>query len=64
LAGLRSTGDLDFNAEIGSGGTPRNGAGSIATDTADRPRPARIWVSSPPKEWPMTARVCLTVSFG
>src|SRR4029453_17572645 len=31
-----------------SGSTPRNGTGSIATDTADRPRPARIWVSSPP----------------
>ena len=37
------------SAEIGSGSTPRNGAGSIATDAADRPRPARIWVSSPPK---------------
>ena len=42
-------------AEIGSGSTPRNGAGSIATDAADRPRPARIWVSRPPKLWPITA---------
>jgi hypothetical protein len=34
LAGLPSTGNPDFNAEIGSGKTPRNGAGSIATDAA------------------------------
>src|SRR5215216_604746 len=40
---------------MGSGSTPRKGAGSIATDTAARPRPARIWVSSPPVEWPMIA---------
>ena len=44
-----------MRAEIGSGSTPRKGAGSIATDTAARPRPARIWVSSPPVEWPMIA---------
>jgi hypothetical protein len=55
LAGLPSTGDADFRAEIGRGSTPRNGAGSIATDAAARPRPARIWVSRPPKEWPMIA---------
>ena len=42
--------EADFNEEIGSGSTPRNGAGSIATDAADRPRPARICVSRPPKE--------------
>ena len=54
LAGLRRTGLADFSAEIGSGRTPRNGAGSIATDTADSPRPARIWVSRPPNEWPIT----------
>ena len=53
--GCASTGEPTCSAEIGSGSTPRNGAGSIATDAADRPRPARIWVSSPPKEWPMTA---------
>src|SRR4030088_2072983 len=46
FAGFRSTGDADFNAEIGSGNTPRNGAGSMATDAAPTPRPARIWVSS------------------
>ena len=40
-------------AEIGSGSTPRNGAGLIATDAAASPRPARIIVSRPPKEWPM-----------
>jgi hypothetical protein len=41
--------------EIGSGSTPRNGAGSIATEAAARPRPARIWVSRPPNECPITA---------
>ena len=40
---------------MGRGSTPRKGAGSMATDTAARPRPARIWVSSPPVEWPMIA---------
>jgi hypothetical protein len=55
LAGLPSTRKADFSEEMGSGRTPRNGAGSIATDTLASPRPARIWVSSPPKEWPMTA---------
>src|SRR6266508_2660623 len=46
---------LGPGVEIGSGSTPRNGAGSIATDTAARPRPARIWVSSPLKECLMIA---------
>jgi len=55
LAGLPITGDADFNAENGSGSTPRKGAGSIATETAERPRPATIWVSSPPNECPITA---------
>jgi hypothetical protein len=55
LAGLPSTGNADFSEEIGSGRTPLNGAGSIATETAARPCPARIWVSSPPKEWPTIA---------
>ncbi len=32
-----------------------NGAGSIATVAAERPRPARICASRPPKEWPMIA---------
>src|SRR2546425_4290504 len=45
----------DLSEEIGSGSTPRKGAGSIATDAADNPRPAIIWASSPPKEWPITA---------
>jgi hypothetical protein len=31
-------GDLDLSAEIGSGSTPRNWAGSMATDAAARPR--------------------------
>jgi hypothetical protein len=42
LAGLPSTGRADFSAEIGSGSTPRNGAGSIATEAAASPRPATI----------------------
>ena len=61
LAGLLSTGEADLSAEIGSGSTPRNGAGSIATEAAERPRPATIWVSSPPKEWPMTAGFLVSV---
>ena len=32
LRGLLSTGDPALRAEIGSGRTPRNGAGSMATD--------------------------------
>jgi len=50
LAGLPSTGLADFSAETGSGSTPRNGAGSIATLAADNPRPATICVNRPPKE--------------
>src|SRR2546423_7076155 len=42
FAGLCSTGDADRKDEIGSGNTPRNGAGAIATDAAGSPRPARI----------------------
>jgi hypothetical protein len=49
------TGAADLRAEIGSGSTPRNGAGSMATAAADSPRPARIWVSRPPKECPTMA---------
>jgi hypothetical protein len=55
LAGLRMTGELARSAEIGSGSTPRKGAGEMATETAALPRPARISVSSPPNEWPTTA---------
>ena len=55
LAGLPRTGCDDFSAETGSGRTPRKGAGEIATETWARPRPARISVSRPPKEWPTTA---------
>jgi hypothetical protein len=54
LAGLPRTADADRNAEMGSGSTPRNSAGSIATDTAARPSPARSWVSRPPNECPIT----------
>ena len=62
FAGLSSTGDADFSAEIGSGSTPRNGAGSIATDAAARPRPARICVSSPPNEWPIDGRLLVELA--
>ena len=55
MFGFLRTGEDDRRAEIGSGNTPRNGAGEIATDTAERPRPARISVMSPPKECPMMA---------
>src|SRR5438105_10165878 len=48
LAGFPSTGEADFNEEIGSGSTPRKGAESIATVAADSPRPAMICASSPP----------------
>src|SRR3954471_22468191 len=50
LAGFPSTGEADFNEEIGSGSTPRKGAGSIATVAADSPRPPTICASSPPNE--------------
>lgn len=50
LAGFVSTGAAERSDDTGSGSTPRNGAGSIATEAADRPRPARICVSSPPNE--------------
>src|SRR6184192_1269259 len=39
LAWLPSTGDADLSEDSGSGSTPRNGAGSIATDTTASPRP-------------------------
>ena len=54
FAGLLSTGEADRNAETGSGKTPRNGAGSIATVTDARPRPAVICARRPPNEWPTT----------
>ena len=53
LRGLRSTGDDERSAEIGSGSTPRCGAGEMATDASLQPRPARISVRSPPNEWPI-----------
>ena len=55
MAGFSSTGLADFSEEIGSGRMPRKGAESKATEAAASPRPARIWVSRPPKEWPITA---------
>jgi hypothetical protein len=55
FARLRSTGSAERSAEMGSGSTPRNGPGSIATAAAARPRPARICVSRPPDEWPTIA---------
>jgi hypothetical protein len=55
LSGLESTGSAERRVEIGSGKTPRNGPGSIATVAAERPRSAMIWASKPPVEWPITA---------
>ena len=54
FAGFRNAGEAARSDEMGSGRTPRNGAGLIATDADARPRPARISVSSPPNEWPIT----------
>ena len=47
LAGSPRTGIAERSEEIGSDSTPRNGAGSIATDAADRPRPATICAQQP-----------------
>ena len=57
LYGLRvaSPGSVPFPAAIGSLGVslaPAS-AGLIETYASARPRPARIMVSRPPKEWPM-----------
>ena len=52
LRGFLSTGNADFNDDRGSGRTPRNGAGSMATAAAARSMPANFWVIIPPKEWP------------
>jgi len=57
ILGLPSTGRAARSEEIGSGSTPRNGAGSIAKAAAERPGPARIWVIRPPNEWPMITGV-------
>ncbi len=54
LNGFDSTGAAARSAEIGSGSTPRNGAGLIETVALARPRPARICASNPPKECPIT----------
>jgi len=45
-----------LRAENGSGRTPRNGAGSMATETVAAPRPARICVSRPPERVPDDGR--------
>ena len=55
LEAVEMTGAADFRADAGSGRTPRNGAGSIATVTAEDPVPAILWAMSPPKECPTTA---------
>ena len=50
VARVRSAGDDDRSAEIGSGSTQRCGRGELATDASLQPRPARISVRSPPTE--------------
>jgi hypothetical protein len=40
FSGFLSTGLADVNAKAGSGRTPRNGTGSMATEAADSPRSA------------------------
>jgi murein DD-endopeptidase MepM/ murein hydrolase activator NlpD len=51
-AGLPLRFDRDRVAGADQAGVPSNL--QPFTDTLASPRPARIWVSSPPKEWPMT----------
>src|SRR5215217_370341 len=48
LSGFASTGPVTFSVDSGSGRTPRNGPGSMATEAADSPRSAIISVSRPP----------------
>ena len=55
FAGFVRTGAAALRALRGSGRTPREGAGEIAHVADDKPRPARIWTRTPPKEWPMIA---------
>jgi hypothetical protein len=62
LSGFFSTGSDTRSVETGSGSTPRNGPGSIATVAAERPRSAMSWASRPPVECPITAGFLSSVS--
>src|SRR5262249_32199223 len=55
VRGSRSSGPTPLSTENGSGSTPRKTPGSIATVTADRPRPASLSARRPPVEWPRIA---------
>jgi hypothetical protein len=53
--GFNRNGPAALSVERGSGRTPRNTPGSIATVAAESPRPASIWANKPPVECPSTA---------
>jgi len=53
LAGLFSTGKVDFSCDSGTTRTPSVGAELSATPAAPKPWSSRIWVNAPPAEWPM-----------
>src|SRR5215217_6952729 len=53
--GFNRKGPVALSVERGSGRTPRNTPGSMATVAAESPRPASIWANNPPVECPITA---------
>ena len=53
LAGVLSTGNVDFTCDSGTTLTPSVGAEFSATPAAPRPWSSRIWVKAPPAECPM-----------
>jgi hypothetical protein len=55
IPGFNRKGPLALSVETGSGRTPRNTPGSMATVAAESPRPASIWANNPPVKCPITA---------
>ena len=53
FAGFLSTGKLARTCDSGMRLTPSVGAELIATPAAPKPWSSRIWVNTPPAEWPM-----------
>src|SRR5207342_1660829 len=53
--GFNRKGPDALSVDRGSGRTPRNTPGSMATVAAESPRPASIWANNPPVECPITA---------
>jgi hypothetical protein len=58
LAGFLSTGNVAFTCESGTTLTPSVGAELIATPAAPKPWSSRIWVKTPPAEWPIRIGGC------